>query len=80
MTSASTLLAELLMEKLSPIEGITNKKMFGGYGFFYDGKMFGIVDSKGNGFLKVGDSNKADYEEKSAAKHSRMPYYSILMK
>lgn len=73
----SILSAELLSEKLSEIAGITTKKMFGGHGVFHDGKMFGMVDSKGNCFFKVDETNKADYEQMGAIKHSRMPYYSI---
>ncbi len=77
MGKESELSAELMKAKLSSIEGITTKKMFGGHGIFHDGKMFGIIDSKGQSLLKVNDSTKADFEEKGATKHSRMPYYSI---
>jgi len=58
----SVLTAELLLEKLSQIGGITSKKMFGGYGIFHEGKMFGIVDAKGQSYLKADDSNRTDYE------------------
>ena len=69
--------AELLIEKLSVMEGITSKKMFGGHGIFYDEKMFGIIDSKGTYFLKVDDNIKTDFISKGATQHSKMPYYSI---
>lgn len=69
--------ADLLSEKLSVIAGISTKKMFGGHGVFHEGKMFGIIDSKGNLFFKVNESNKADYEQKGASQHSRMPYFSV---
>ena len=77
LTNSSVLATELLLEKLSPVTGISSKKMFGGHGIFHDGKMFGMVDSKGRCFLKTNDSNKHDYEELGAEKHSRMPYYLI---
>ena len=77
LTQDSVLSAELLIEKLSSIEGITSKKMFGGHGIFHDGNMFGIIDSKGQGFMKADDSNRSDFENIGASKHSKMPYYSI---
>lgn len=69
--------AESLAGKLDSIGGISTKKMFGGYGIFHEGKMFGIVDSKGQAFLKADDSNRAWFEEKGAHQHARMPYLSI---
>ncbi len=77
MSKDSTTLVELLLEKLKPIEGISSKKMFGGYGVFHDNKMFGIVSAKGQCYLKVSDATKTAYEDNGAEKHSRMPYYSI---
>lgn len=76
-TEDSNIAAELLSTKLQPIGGITTKKMFGGHGVFHEGKMFGIVDSKGRAFLKADDSNKADFENSGSERHSRMPYFSI---
>ncbi len=66
-----------LMKKLATIDSITSKKMFGGYGIFHDGKMFGIVNSKGGIFFKVTDDNLEMYEKAESEKHSRMPYYSV---
>jgi DNA transformation protein len=54
--------AELLTKKLSAIEGLSMKKMFGGHGVFHDQKIFGIADSKGNYFFKANEINKADFE------------------
>lgn len=45
------------------VEGLKSKAMFGGYGFWKDGKIFGII-AEGKLFFKVGDSNKSDYESK----------------
>ena len=53
LTQESGLSAEELARHLNPIGGITSKKMFGGHGIFHEGKMFCIVDSKGNSFMKV---------------------------
>lgn len=76
-TQDSNLMVNLLLAKLEPIGGITSKRMFGGHGIFHDGKMFGMVDSKGNCYLKAGDANKATFEAKDWPKHSKMPYYAI---
>lgn len=76
-TQNSADLAASISSKLEPLGGITTKKMFGGHGIFHEGKMFGIVDSKGQGFLKADESNKADFEELGAHRHFKMPYFSI---
>lgn len=77
LSQESVLTADLILERLSPIGDITGKKMFGGHGIFHQGKMFGLVDAKGQGFLKADDSNQADFEAHGSHKHSRMPYLSI---
>jgi DNA transformation protein len=77
LSQESVLTTELLLEKISQIGGITSKKMFGGHGIFHEGKMFGIVDAKGQSYLKADDSNKPDFEAFGSHKHSRMPYLSI---
>lgn len=76
-TQDGALAATLLLEKLSAIDGIASKKMFGGHGIFCKGKMFGIIDSKGTYFLKVDETLKTEFVSKGASQHSRMPYYSI---
>ena len=76
-TELSNQVAEQLAEKLSSIDGITMKRMFGGSGVFHNDKMFGLVDSKGNAFLKADESIKAQLQAKGSEQHSRMPYYSI---
>ena len=77
LTGVSVDAATELVERLAVIDGITSKKMFGGNGIFHDGKMFGIVDSKGQYFLKADDTNREEFETAGAEKHGRMPYYSI---
>ena len=77
MTSASVTAVEAMIEKLDGLDGISFKKMFGGHGVFHEGKMFGMVDSQGQCFLKSDDSVKADFESAGAQRHGRMPYYTI---
>jgi len=77
LTQDSVSAAEEIVIKLSAIGGITNKRMFGGFGVFHQGKMFALVDSKGQCFFKGDETNKSDFEEKDSFQHSRMPYFSI---
>ena len=66
-----------LLEKLSSIEGLSSKKMFGGQGIFFEGKMFGLVDSKGQIAFKVNESLEKEYLNMGSVKHGKMPYYSV---
>lgn len=69
--------AEELVAALSDLGGITSRKMFGGLGIFSEGSMFGIVDSSGSFFLKVGDGNRDRFEAAGSERHGKMPYYSV---
>lgn len=76
-------MAEEVIAKLTELGAVTSKKMFGGIGLFLDGLMFAKISGNGTVFLKVDDSNRADYEalggEKfhSANKKKGMPYYEV---
>lgn len=59
MPADSDFIAHLL-EMLEPIGGVTARRMFGGYGLFRDGLMFGLV-ADGEFFLKVDDGNRPDF-------------------
>ncbi|MEM7297935.1 MAG: TfoX/Sxy family protein [Bacteroidota bacterium] len=76
-TNETQLSADLLLEKLSSIRGITSKKMFGGHGIFHEGKMFGIVDSAGTFFFKTNDKTKLKYESLGSQTHAKMPYHTV---
>lgn len=65
LTSESSLTAALLVEKLCSIDEITAKKMFG------------LVDSKGQGFFKADESNRSNFEKSGSQPHVKMPYMSI---
>ncbi len=45
------------------VPGITSRAMFGGYGIYQDGFVFGLIVSDHELFFKVGDSNRGDYEK-----------------
>ncbi|PKA81987.1 DNA transformation protein [Ulvibacter sp. MAR_2010_11] len=69
--------AEFLVSSLKSLGNISSKKMFGGNGVFSDGKMFAMVDSMGECFLKVDEKLESDLAEIGSEKHSKMPYSSI---
>ena len=77
LTSESSKSAEEIQNRLSNLGDISVKKMFGGYGIFEESKMFALIDSQGNIFFKVDDTNLASYEDAGSEKHFRMPYYSV---
>ena len=76
-SSASVEAAERLQERLTSLDEITTRRMFGGVGAFASWKMFALVDSNGVIFFKVSDANRARYEAVGAEQHSRMPYYQV---
>lgn len=71
------LVAKKIVSSLQPIGDISSKKMFGGHGIFCHGKMFAMVNSKAEGYFKLNDLNKADFESFNAPKHSKMPYAKL---
>ena len=77
LSNEAALTTELFTEKMSQISGITSKKMFGGYGIFHDEKMFGLVNPKGEIYLKADDSIKKKFELVGSHSHGRMPYFSL---
>ena len=53
----------VLRDVLGHIEGVTSRAMFGGYGLYLNGVIFGIITAPDELRFKVGDSNRAQYEE-----------------
>ncbi len=76
-TNEAQLSADLFHEKLGAIPGISSKKMFGGHGFFHEGQMFGMVDSKGRIALKADEMLEEEYLKLGCSKHGKMPYYTL---
>ena len=71
-----------ITDQLSEFGDFQSKKMFGGIGFFREGKMFAMIG--GDTFrLKVDESNQADFEAKgmkpyeSKTKKKGMPYWEV---
>ena len=50
-----------LLELLEPLDRVTSKRMFGGYGIFREGIMFGLV-ADGALYLKTDDQNRPEFE------------------
>ncbi|RIK55748.1 MAG: transcriptional regulator [Chloroflexi bacterium] len=53
---------EYLLELLQPVPGVTARRMFGGYGIFRDGLMFGLVADDVL-YLKVDDQSVGDFAD-----------------
>lgn len=75
-SGATDEMIQLVMAKLAPLDDVSSKKMFGGYGIFCQGKMFGMVDPKGQVLFKVNDTTD-HFEQAGSEKHGRMPYYTV---
>ena len=60
---------DYLIDLLSPWKAVTVKKMFGGYGVYHGGLMFGLV-AESDLYFKVADENRADYQEAGSAPFS----------
>ena len=50
-----------VVEALQALGPVSARRMFGGYGIFLDGVMFGLIAAD-QLYLKVDDGNRADYE------------------
>ena len=51
-----------VMDLLAPLDGISNRAMFGGFGIFHEGDMFALITNSGLHF-KVNETNLAAYQE-----------------
>jgi DNA transformation protein and related proteins len=52
----------LISDVFSGIDGITSRKMFGGFGFYRDGIFFALLFND-QLYFKVGEGNKKEYED-----------------
>jgi DNA transformation protein and related proteins len=52
---------DYLLELLAPLRGVQAKSMFGGYGIYQDGLMFGLVANDVL-YLKTDEGNRAAFE------------------
>ena len=68
---------EDFVPRLATLGAVSSKKMFGGYGLFQAGKMFGLITSDGELFLKVSDANRARFRRARSPQHGKMPYFRV---
>lgn len=69
---------EHVLECLSPVGVVTPRAMFGGYGIFHEGAMFGLIDGTTSTLhFKVSDANRAAFEDAGSEQFGRMPYYEV---
>ena len=73
---------EYLVGQLESAGKVTSRRMFGGVGLYIDGAFCGIIGSEsGQLYLKVDDSNRADYERESMepfrTPRGTMGYYTV---
>ena len=75
-------LKQFVLDQLESVEGISTKRMFGGIGFFQEGKMFGMIGSE-LFRLKADDSNRYRFTERgikafmSNDKKKGLPYFTV---
>lgn len=74
---------EYLRDLFSSFRSVTVRRMFGGAGIYADGLMFALLSSGGTLYLKVGESNEADFVAENlpsfapmmkSGRHAVMPY------
>jgi DNA transformation protein len=68
---------ERVVKDLTPMGEVSIRKMFGGYGIFESSAMFALVNSKGDLFLKVDDTNRSRFDDAGAKQHGKMPYFRV---
>jgi DNA transformation protein len=74
---------DYVLDQLEELGGVTARAMFGGLGIYREGLFFGIIADDVL-YLKVDDSNRADYEAAGmrafkpyAGRPTSMKYYAV---
>ncbi len=61
----NSFLEYVLHDAMQGIEGVTAKAMFGGYGLYKDGVIFGII-ADDQLYFKVDNKNRSEYESRDS--------------
>ncbi len=77
MTGEAADFAASVVQDLTPLGDVRERKMFGGFGIFEGETMFALIDSAAQLFLKAGESNRVRFDAAGCEKHGRMPYYGV---
>jgi DNA transformation protein len=62
---ADTSFKDYVLDQLKNVAGVSARAMFGGFGIYKGGVMFGVI-FEGGLYFKVDDSNRADYEARKS--------------
>ena len=65
-----------VLEKLASVDSLSCRSMFGGYGVFAQGNMFGLISGSAL-FFKVDESNLEAFEKAGSKRYGSMPYYRV---
>lgn len=65
-----------LLQMTAPLGDVRVKSMFGGYGLFLDGSMFGLVTRDNELFFNADDINRSEFEERGLKPYGKMPYFA----
>ena len=75
MTDAKQQTLDKVIALTAPLGAVTGKAMFGGFGVFCDGVMFGLITRAGDLYLKADDENRSAFEDAGLEKYGKMPYH-----
>ena len=65
------------LELFEPLGDLTYRKMFGGLGLYHEGRIFAVVSSEGQIFLKCMGGLAADLATSGSTQFHKMPYWSL---
>ncbi len=65
------------LELLEDVGGITGRKMFGGFGLYRDGVIFGLISSDGTIYLKARELFADELRSNGGKQFHNMPYWSL---
>jgi DNA transformation protein and related proteins len=81
--SSSNDFVDYVIEQLRPFARVTSRRMFGGYGLYADGLFFALI-AYDELYLKVDDSNRAEFEQRGCKPFAPFPdrpvslsYYNV---
>jgi len=82
--SSDNSVCDEITARLTPLGPVTGRRMFGGYGIFLEGLMFGLI-ADDTLYFKVDDGNRASYEDAGSqpftyqgkSKPVRMSYWKV---
>jgi len=68
---------DYVMGQLEGVPDVSSRKMFGGYGLYAGGMMFGLISSDDAVYFKADDANRPDYEAAGGEQFMNMPYFAV---